>query len=557
MKCGRFCFAKYIFLSILILHPQSASSSPAGSALGLEAHTLDADQIKKVMELGQKTLSEQVSFIKEKFDLELIASHRKAPQKFFEMLGPAKRSLDQITDVEGLYGKAVCPKKSERPKILIADDAPPSTLLHEYLHGLQIQARSRWCELDSRVLDSDEKRDRAILYHSFEFEVLKTLWDLRGQLPLTIEDRLILVEGLTRENKLFMSMGIKALDDETSQAIENEFEDAKVRLDFFTWLTKTPAEASSVLQKLEVISLKSCIEKTEGKNDTEKINRCIKKRCEYSKMSCHEIEDDELKPFKDDLISKVIFSWVKPNSVKECGISKLKDEFINGLEQSTTCWRKWYESRGQNHEKNLSLRLVNEKEVLKRFDVPALSVDKKTIFYEAQNPEALINKTYCYFVFQKVIRFESLPVDQFPYSMMGASLSTLKFSDYKTWLKKDDKGKLCTRIVKLFSGEEPQLPPVTKKAKYLLVFNPIAALTGGIEQLKDNLAIDINHERLHSVFADSAIVRTKVKNEWLALSTEEQQSFKKRHSSYDFKNEEVLLREYFSYSRQHNPRQLF
>ena len=87
-------------------------------------------------------------------------------------------------------------------------------------------------------------------------------------------------------NKLFTSMGIQALDSETSSEVEKEFEEARLQIEFYTWLSKTNAEAESVLQKMEVIALKSCVEKTDGLSETEKINRCITKRCEYSKMSC-------------------------------------------------------------------------------------------------------------------------------------------------------------------------------------------------------------------------------------------------------------------------------
>jgi hypothetical protein len=541
---------------VLIIGALLANQIALGASL--IAKNLSDDDVKNILILGAKPLSEQILEIKSKINLELIFSHRKVEQKYFESLGPARRSIDEITDIEGLYGKAVCPQNSEKAKILLADDAPPTTLLHEYIHVLQIQKIPRWCELSGKVLSKEEKQERAFLYHSFEFEVLKILWDLRDKIPMNTEDHLILIEGLDRENKVFLSQGIKALDEATAKQVATEAEDVRVRLDFYTWLTKSRNDASTVLEKLEVISLKSCAEKTEGKTEAEKINRCLKRRLEYSHSPFHQVSESELNKLNTDLISKLIYAWTQPQKSQECPLSRMRDEFINGLEQSTTCWLKWFESKKRNH-LSLSLKPVKIKEVEKRFGIPGLGIDQKILFYESSNPESLINRSYCYFVFQKVVKFDSLPIDQFPFSMMGASLSTSLFADYKVWLKDDEKGKLCSRLVKLFTGQLPEIVsfPKSKKTKYVLIFNPIAALTGGLEQLKDNLGIDINHERLHALYADNAVIRSKIKTEWNSLSNEERETFKKQHSSYDFTKEEVLLKEYFSYTRQTKPQRLF
>jgi len=549
-------YVSYPFLVILVASCFSLKSHSEG----LETHTLTQTQIEQVLKLGQKNIDGQIEEIKKSFDLELLSTTRPNAKSYFDSLGPAKKSVEDISDIEGLYGKAVCPdpkSNDSKPLIYIAKDAPPSTLLHEYMHGLQIQNKKRWCVLSGRVLENDEKKERAILFHSFEFEVLKTLWDLRDRLALNIEDKLILVEGLNRENKLFASMGIQALSPEISALVEKEFEEARLQIEFYTWLSKTPVEASSVLQKMEVIALKSCAEKTDGISETDKINKCLAKRCEYSKLSCPKVSDTELKPY-DDLITKIIFAWTKPfQKSGECDLSKLKDEFINGLESVTGCWKKWYQSSSKSSSKDLHLKSLTFNEIAKRFNVPPLGIDHKTVFFEAENPKSLINRTYCYFIYQKVIRFESLPIDQFPFSVMGASMASKTFEEYKLWLSSSKNGKLCTKIVKLFTGQEPSPPNLPHGIAFMLVINPIGALTGGIPSLKDNLALDINHERLHAIFADNTVVKGKIKEEWNNLSKEEQEQFKTTHTSYDFKNEETLLKEYFSYTRQNNPRQLF
>ena len=47
-----------------------------------------------------------------------------------------------INNIEGRYGKVECRKRGEEvTRIYLADDAPPTTLLHFYIHFLQMGKR--------------------------------------------------------------------------------------------------------------------------------------------------------------------------------------------------------------------------------------------------------------------------------------------------------------------------------------------------------------------------------------------------------------------------------
>lgn len=532
---------------------------PTDGGAGLALHTLSDDQKARIEKLGNLSIADQIAEIKKEVPIELIETGRQGGTHYFDALGPATRKLDQITDVEGLYGKAVCAKPdAPKPHLLIADDAPPTTLLHEYIHYLQMVDDKRWCELDGRILESSEKKERAILYHRYEFEVLKTLWDLREKFAMNFEDKLILVEGLNRENQVFAQMGVKGLEDGEAKTLEAGLEELHAQIETVSWMSKKREDADSVLQKIEVISLKSCAEQTIAGSDLEKINHCLAKRCEIGKLKCPAMTKTDLSAAgADDMLGRVSVAWLKPREKDDCSIEKFKDEMGERIETPTACWKAWTTEHAKAG-KVMKMKSIAVAEKLKELKAPKLAIDNKIAFYEPPNPETFINTAYCYFIFEKVARFESLPIDQFPYAALGASFSLSRRGEFKTWLKDDPVGRSCKSIVKVFSGEEPSdLHDVGGGKKNILIINPVAALTGGMEEYKKALATDLNHERLHIIFSEDRKIQSKIKAEWTSLTDAEKEKFKKEHTSYDFSDENVLLKEYFSYSRQSHPEKLF
>ena len=74
-----------------------------------------------------------------------------------------------------------------------------------------------------------------------------------------------------------------------------------------------------------------------------------------------------------------------------------------------------------------------------------------------------------------------------------------------------------------------------------------------MDSLSSTIRTDVNHERLHIVFAEDKTIAGRVRAEWQGLSEAERDDFKKKHGSYDFKDEQVLLKEYFSFTHQDHP----
>jgi hypothetical protein len=546
--------------SALLPDSESLGDEPTKSLSALNLTTLTKAERAQVLELGQLSIERQIEAISKVVPLELLKSNRKGGTHAFDKLGPAVENVEDVTDVEGLYGKSMCPKNGEPAKILIADDAPPATLIHEYIHFLQMKHEKRWCELDGRILEGDEKRERALLYHKFEFETLKTMWDMRPKLLLTFEDKLILVEGLSREDRVLRAMGVRALDDETAKRLQDELDEVHAQINYLTWLTQTREDAATVMQKMEVITLKSCAEqdgkKPKSGDDIKRLNACLEKRCAISKIKCSKLEPKDIDA-KEDLWSKAIYIWFKPDIPADCGITKLKNELTDDIEKSTSCWKKWHVKHFKP-EKNLQLDGVPDKTMAKRFDVPVLPIDKQIKYYEVSNPESFIHNAYCYFIFQKVARFDTLPIDQFAYAAQGASMSAAKVGEYRSWLDKSSEGQICSKLVNVFTGTEPsRYENLFGDKSFILIVNPIASLTGGLGELKPTMKVNVNHERLHVIFSEDKSVQEKTRKEWQSLSAEDQEAFKKQHGSYDFGDEMTLLREYFSYTRQDNPKKLF
>ena len=127
--------------------------------------------------------------------VKVLDSGRKAPKGFF-LWRDAERPIGKLSEVTAkgaLMGKTLC--KRELPiaesctTVVMADDAPRVTLLHEYLHTKQIAKDKAWCEISKRLwtesgaaADTRQLQDR-------EWDVLTTLWENRRKLQLDPQDR--------------------------------------------------------------------------------------------------------------------------------------------------------------------------------------------------------------------------------------------------------------------------------------------------------------------------------------------------------------------------------
>jgi len=552
-----------LFLAVVVLilgSKQAWAADAVQSLTSTNLEVLTSSQVKDLTALAQKPLEEQVAVIKKDVPVELLSSARRGGRHYFDFLGPAKKSIEEISEIEGLYGKATCPKAGAPAVLYIAEDAPQTTLIHEYAHFLQMKNEKRWCELDGRTLESDEHRERALLYHRFEFNVLKTMWEMGDTLTKNFEDRILIVEGLNRETTVLKKAGLKPLDEDTEAKLAKAAEDAQTEINLLTWILSKPEEGQAVLAKMDVLTLKACTEASskEGMPLIDALNGCFKKRCMLTNVLCKAPEvatADQVRKYSDDLFSLIISMTTKNWSDSTCKLNDLKEELTGHVEEPTLCWKKWVDV-ATPYKRSAPLRLVevSDKEGAKFFKAKNFKIDKQIGFFTVNNPLGFINRTYCYFIFQGVAKFSSLPIDQFAFATEGAALAVNKREEYVKWLKDDQAGQTCSKLVKAFTGETPSdLKSVPKHKNFLLIINRLASLPGGLQKFEDNVRVDVNHERLHLIFATQSVVRLQTKQKWNAQTPEFQKAFKEAHPSYDFSNEDILLREFYSYSNQDHP----
>ncbi len=173
-----------------------------------------------------------------------------------------------------------------------------------------------------------------------------------------------------------------------------------------------------------------------------------------------------------------------------------------------------------------------------------LSFDDQIQVTLVNESQKMIQQYYCLANFLDLIRVKDVDPETFAYAIKGFSYSISTQDDYQKWISSDS-SKDCRAQLKNLSLEII-LPPKTKN--YHIVLNPISYLEKGADDgFKSELKNTLNHERMHIAFA----VQQRQKNIlefWNSLSEGQKNQFKKEHPSYNFSNEQVLVREFFSYT---------
>lgn len=139
----------------------------------------------------------------------VMDSGRKVPpgQFVWSQVEKPKGMLSAFTKKSALLGKTLC--KGERDiamscdTIILAGDAPKGTLLHEYLHTVQLKNNKNWCRVSKKlwVEGYTPTEDEYQLTHDMEWDVYKTLWSVRTQLKLSLEDLISITSGMSDEAK--------------------------------------------------------------------------------------------------------------------------------------------------------------------------------------------------------------------------------------------------------------------------------------------------------------------------------------------------------------------
>lgn len=182
-------------------------------------------------------------------------------------------------------------------------------------------------------------------------------------------------------------------------------------------------------------------------------------------------------------------------------------------------------------------------------NAPQLQIDPQIKITIIHDPLKMIADYYCLAVFNKIIEPKDIEPDLFAYGVLAFSYSSESDKPYQQWLNSKNSA-ACKKQLELLKITPTRL----KSAKpFQIVINPKTFLENGAEEYFNKSIIkSYNHERLHSVFA-LLKGKSKVLKFWNSLSKSEKEEFKLEHPGYNYKNNDVILREFFSYTFETHP----
>ena len=168
--------------------------------------SFDFDGIKTLAKLQPKELLSKIESLGIK--VKILHSNRPATKYFsWGSIRQDGGDISDISKIEGSLGKTLCKGERDASRdeltIVLTADSPYSTLIHEYMHYLQIQNEPSWC-YTSKELWSKKKisPNELKMVRDREWDVRIALWKLIDSPQFNIEDKILMAEGILREGKL-------------------------------------------------------------------------------------------------------------------------------------------------------------------------------------------------------------------------------------------------------------------------------------------------------------------------------------------------------------------
>ncbi|MEA9356216.1 hypothetical protein SHI21_08385 [Bacteriovorax sp. PP10] len=169
----------------------------------------DDDDFKaKIQALSQLSPKDLLAKLEEeKIKVLILSSGRKNPSKLFYwgQIREDKGHLTQISAIEGAMGKTLCqgekPESLDATTIVLASDSPYSTLIHEYIHVMQIKKDVSWCPVSKRLWTEKPAATEIRMVRDREWDARLVLWNLLTGPQMNVEDQIIVAEGILRESE--------------------------------------------------------------------------------------------------------------------------------------------------------------------------------------------------------------------------------------------------------------------------------------------------------------------------------------------------------------------
>lgn len=192
----------YTFLSNTLTYAQIKKST-------CKSCLADNDDFKNKMQtwarLSPKDLLAKLE--EEKIKVLILSSGRKNPSALFYWgkIREDKGELNQISAIEGAMGKTLCkgekPESQDATTIVLASDSPYSTLIHEYIHVMQIKNDISWCPVSKRLWTDKPSTSEIRMIRDREWDARLVLWNLLASPQMNVEDQIIVTEGILRESE--------------------------------------------------------------------------------------------------------------------------------------------------------------------------------------------------------------------------------------------------------------------------------------------------------------------------------------------------------------------
>ena len=134
----------------------------------------------------------------------ILSTDRPKPSSFFwGSIEKPSGKLSSITKQKALFGKTFCkgehPFSNKSDSIALAEDAPRSTLYHEYLHILQIRKDRSWCKISKELWKRQPTKIEQRAQLDREWDVAKVLWKNLNHLNAGIEDQITIADAVAQQ----------------------------------------------------------------------------------------------------------------------------------------------------------------------------------------------------------------------------------------------------------------------------------------------------------------------------------------------------------------------
>ena len=188
---------------------------------------------------------------------------------------------------------------------------------------------------------------------------------------------------------------------------------------------------------------------------------------------------------------------------------------------------------------------------------PPSAIDSKVQFFIFNDPNFVSGMAYCYFVYRNWITPANVGPDSMGSAASGFSILNEEIPAYQKWLVSAAEGKKCkARVEKESEVSVANLEQALKGKVALIGLNPYALINAPdvtSDSVMKEMALTINHERIHAYqVACPEFEKWSIK-EWEKLPFATKNTYIKKYPSYTWSIPRVAGREYIAFLYENSP----